>query len=285
MCDTQGNYNKNFEKAVQPFGSCFEPGCFLYLHTQTSKHNLMETAEQHHHFVAQWDFYMFAGAAAFAILAVALFLFYEFRLFLIKDPKEKYDFVNLNEIRYFWYAVLLLIVAAGFLGNTVFTERATAHGLLWFYVRLFITVSFGIIFYFIFSNVVHIYYPRSVERRLQKIRNKPRISPAGNVMRKLSDEEEKTHLEEVGANEVHSVEYDVWVDEQTGFRKIEKYSSYQHAEECPECGYVTLRIATEEVEQRPTVTDEGLLVKHYKCTYCGHRERREVVLSRITENV
>lgn len=227
---------------------------------------------------------MFTGAAAFAVLAVLLFLFYEFRLFQIKDPKEKYDFVNLHEIRYFWYAVLLLIVAAGFLGNTVLTERVTAHGLLWFYVRLFITVSFGIIFYFIFSNVVHIYYPRSVEKRLQKIRAKPRISPTGNVMRKMSDAEEKTYLDEAGENEVHSVEYDVWVDDQTGFRKIEKYSSFEHAEECPECGYVTLRIALEEVTQRPTATEDGLLVKHYKCTYCGHRQRKEAVLTRLSEN-
>jgi hypothetical protein len=244
----------------------------------------MESAE-HLQFVAHWDRYMFIGATVFAALAVLLFLSYEFRLFMVKDPKEKYDFVNLHEIKYFWYSVFLLIVAAWFLGNTLFTERVTAHGMLWFYVRLFISVSFAIIFYFIFSNIVQIYYPRSVERRLIKIRNKPRVSPAGNAMRKLTEAEEKTHLEEVGENhEMHSVEYDVWVDDQTGFKKIEKYNSFQHSEECSECGYVTLRIASEEIEVKPTTTDEGLLVKHYKCSYCGHRERREVVLTRLTEN-
>ncbi len=232
-----------------------------------------------------WDRYMFIGASAFAALAVLLFLLYEFRLFLIKDPKEKYDFVNLHEIKYFWYSVFLLIVGAWFLGNTVFTERVTSHGMLWFYVRLFVTISFGIIFYFIFSNIVQIYYPRSVERRLIKIRNKPRISPGGNAMRKLSEAEEKTHLEEVGENhELHSVEYDVWVDDQTGFKKIEKYNSFEHAEECGECGYVTMRIASEEIEVKPTVEEEGLLVKHYRCSYCKHRERREVVLTRLAEN-
>jgi hypothetical protein len=36
----------------------------------------------------------------------------------------------------------------------------------WFYVRLFITASFGVIAYIIFYSLVRIYYPRQVEKRL-----------------------------------------------------------------------------------------------------------------------
>ena len=161
--------------------------------------------------------------------------------------------------------------------------------MMWFYVRIFITVSFTVIAYFIFFSMVRIYYPRSVEKRLHKLRNTPRISPAGNPMRKLSEEEEDVHLEPSQIAEehggVHSVDYDVWIDEKTGHKHVEKYLAYQHAEECPECGYVTLRIYREDVEKSPTQSEPGVLVKHYKCSYCNHRELREVIIARLADNV
>ena len=107
-------------------------------------------------------------------------------------------------------------------------------------------------------------------------------------MRKLKEREEEAHLEPAlfrEQSEVHSVDYDVWLDEQTGFTKVEKYHAYQHAIECPECGYVTFRLRNEEIEQQPTDDDPGLLVKHYRCSYCNHREMRESVIARLSENV
>jgi hypothetical protein len=123
---------------------------------------------------------------------------------------------------------------------------------------------------------------------LNKLRTTPRISPAGNPMRRLSEEEEDVHLEaDMIAEEanVHSVDYDVWIDEKTGHKKIEKYNSYQHAEECPECGYYTMKISKEEIEVKPTANETGLLLKHYKCEYCNHREAREVKLAKLSDNV
>src|SRR5687767_7424463 len=125
------------------------------------------------------------------------------------------------------------------------------------------TVSFIIVAYFIFYSLVRIYYPRYVEKRLNKLRHKPRISPAGNPMRKLKEAEEQAHLEADQFNEqkeVQSVDYDVWLDEKTGFKKIEKYISSQHALECPECGYVTLKISKEEIIEQPGPNTSGLLV-------------------------
>ena len=107
-------------------------------------------------------------------------------------------------------------------------------------------------------------------------------------MRKLSEEEEDVHLEaDMIAEEanVHSVDYDVWIDDKTGYKKIEKYNSYQHAEECSECGYYTLKIDREEIEVKPTANETGLLLKHYKCEFCNHREAREVKLAKLSDNV
>jgi DNA-directed RNA polymerase subunit RPC12/RpoP len=162
-----------------------------------------------------------------------------------------------------------------------------ADVITWFYVRIFMTVSFIVVAYFIFYSLVRIYYPRYVEKRLNKLRNKPRISPAGNPMRKLREAEEEAHLEAsqfAEQKEIHSVDYDVWLDEKTGYKKVEKYISFHHAIECPECGYVTMKIAREELAEEPGPNTPGVLVKHYKCTYCSHREAREVVVAALSEN-
>jgi hypothetical protein len=236
-----------------------------------------------------WNEYMFMIGFAFVAIAVLIFLYYEFRVLQIKDLKQKYDFVNLKEVKFFWYAVIMLIVAGFFFANTAFTHKIMGHDKLWFYVRVFITVSLTIIAYFIFSSIVRIYYPKRLDTRLQKIRNKPRRSPDGNPMRKLSEAEEDHHLEadQVAeeSSDVHSVDYDVWIDEKTGYKKIEKYMAYQQAEECSECGYFTMRIHNEEVMNKPTQFETGLLHKHFRCTYCNHRELRETVLAKLADNV
>lgn len=241
-----------------------------------------------HEFVLQWDRYMDMAAVASIVIGVLIFIYYEFRVLQLKDYKEKYDYVNLHEVRYFWYAILALIFAAAFYSNSIATERIITKGDLWFWVRIFITVCFLVIFYFVFYSMVRIYYPRNVEKRLVKLRTKPRTSPAGNLMRKLDETEEDSHLDADQIAEeanVHSVDYDVWLDDKTGYKKIEKYDSYLHAEECPNCGFFTLKIDKEEIESKPTQELAGLLLKHYKCSYCKHREAKEVKLAKLSSNI
>ncbi|MBS1952484.1 MAG: hypothetical protein JST37_15870 [Bacteroidetes bacterium] len=240
-------------------------------------------------FVLTWDHYMELGAVICVVIAILILLYHEYRVMQIKDYKEKYDYVNLNEIRYFWFAMIAVIVALGFVANSFATGKIITHGMLWFYVRIFITACFIVIGYVAFYSMVRIYYPHYVEKRLIKLRNKPRISPAGNEMRKLSEEEEDAHLDAQQiaeeASSIHSIDYDVWIDEKTGYKKIEKYESYLHAEQCPNCGFYTFKITREEVAEKPTDHSGGLLVKHYRCDYCNHREARETKLSALSKNV
>jgi DNA-directed RNA polymerase subunit RPC12/RpoP len=243
------------------------------------------------HFVHAFDEYLTPAAYVCAGFVVLILLYHEFRIFLIKDYKQKYDYVNLHEIRYFWYAVCALILSVGLYVNSIaahMSQTIFRSSETWFYVRTFLTVSFAVIAYFIFNSLVRIYYPRYVEKRLAKLRAKPRLSPSGNPMRKLQEHEEEAHLEASQfneQNEVHSVDYDVWLDEKTGFKKIEKYNAYQHAIECPECGYVTFKITSEEIAKAPESDESGVLVKHYKCSYCNHREAKEVVVAALSENI
>ncbi|HEY9005251.1 hypothetical protein [Ohtaekwangia sp.] len=238
-------------------------------------------------FMAAWDQYMYIGGGVCVAIGVLILLYHEFKVFQVKDYKEKYDYVNLYEIRYFWYAVMAFILAGTFLANTIASHAIETNSMRWFYVRTFIVLGLTVIAYFLFFSLVKIYYPRFIERRLTRLRNTPRISPAGNIMRKLNDSEvQEHHLEGTRkGDDVHSVDYDVWIDEKTGFKKIEKYNAYEHAEECSECGYYTMKIDKEEIEEHPTPSSNGLLLKHFKCSYCGHREQHEVVIARLSENV
>lgn len=239
-------------------------------------------------FFNSWDYFMALGAYVLMGLGVLIFLYHQIRIISIKDYKEKYDYVNLYEVRFFWYCILAIILGGAFLVNSIATEMIISGGTLWFFVRIFITVCFTIIAYFVFFNMVRIYYPQYVERKLQRLRNKPRLSPTGNHMRKLSEEEEDAHLEESQIAEeanIHAVDYDVWLDEKTGFKKVEKYLTYQHAKKCPDCGYYTFKIDREEIQTAPTPTTSGLIYQYYHCHYCNHREIRQVTLTKTTDNI
>jgi hypothetical protein len=261
----------------------------IYINLPEQTSSTVESAhsgEQLYAFLAHWNQYMVMAGSAFLVLGALIFLYHEFRVLRVKDYKDRYDYVYLNEVRFAWYVVLCLIIAAFFFANTILAQRVL-QDVLWFYARVFVTVSITTMAYFEFHSMVRIHYPRQLNRRLNRIRNVPRISPQGNNMRKLSETEEDHYLEaEQVAEEsggVHSVDYDVWLDDKTGFKKIEKYWAYQHVEECSECGYFTFCIDGEEIERRPTPSEPGLLNKHFKCSYCGHREFREIVLACLVQ--
>ncbi len=228
------------------------------------------------------------GAMISLAIAILIFLYHEFRTFMVKDPKARYDYVNTHEIRYFWYAVIALIAAASLYLNKVAGPRIPVSASVLPYVRLFFLAGFAVVAYLVLVSGVRLLYPPVIERRLNRIRSKPRISPAGNVMRKLREEEEAVHLDQseidAQASTIHSAEYDVWVDEKSGYKRVEKYMGYQHAEKCGECGFYTMKINTEEITQKPSTSENGLLVKHYRCSYCHHREAREVVIARLSSN-
>jgi hypothetical protein len=61
--------------------------------------------------------------------------------------------------------------------------------------------------------------------------------------------------------------------------------AYKHAEKCSECGFFTMKIDTEEIVKKPTAQEAGLLLEHYRCSYCKHREAREVPIAALSSNV
>jgi hypothetical protein len=227
------------------------------------------------------------GVIAFAV-ALGILAYHELKVFQAKDLKERYDYVTTHEIRFFWYSVVALIISAAFFLHTIIGSMLPVEPDLHLYVGLFFLLAFAVVAYFIANSAVRILYPKVIENRLKRIRDTPRISPAGNVMRKLAEEEESVHLDQAAIDEqasaIHAAEYDVWLDEKTGYKKIEKYMGYQHAEKCGECGFFTMKIHSEEIREQPTKDKDGLLIKHFRCSYCNHREARAVVIAKLSSN-
>ena len=214
------------------------------------------------------------GAWAIAVLIV---IGHIIRLATMNDAKVKYDFINRSEIMTLWVASIILIIGCCFFANSNVTEL----GALWIFVRVFTTASMGMIVALIFQNLLKFYYPFYIEKRLKVLRYRPRISPkTGKAMKLLSEDEEDAYLDEgMQAEEnVFSIDYDVWKDLETGYVKIEKYSGHLHAIQCPECNYQTFKIVKEEILKHPAPTEEGELMKHYQCGYCGYKAKKNVTL-------
>jgi DNA-directed RNA polymerase subunit RPC12/RpoP len=244
----------------------------------------MEYNESYVAFLEVWNNWIYYIAMVFLAGGILISLYYFFKVMTLSDPKSRHDFINANEINLFWYTMLNLSIGAGLLLNISFHETVKEE-LIWFFVRVFVTASFTTIFALIFNSLIKVYYPFQVEKKLNKLRHKPRVNPNnGNTMVLLSEEDEDEYLttEMIEEESTHSVDYDVWMDKSTGYTKIEKYDGSSLAIECPSCGYRTLRIEDEEVIKSPTVDSEGEILEFYKCSYCDHKERRTEKTKKLT---
>ncbi|MFC2126721.1 hypothetical protein ACFLU5_18195 [Bacteroidota bacterium] len=221
--------------------------------------------------------------AYFAIcIGVLIIVYHYLRLLFTAEFKKRYDYINKNEVNTLWLSFLFVIVGICVLVNTFIPEGE----IVWLMVRVFVTVMMALIVGVIVSNLLKFYYPFYVEKRLRKLRYTPRKSPkSGKPMKLLSEEEEDVYLDEgMQAEEnVFSIDYDVWIDEETGYTKIEKYSGHLVAMQCPECSYQTLKVVKEEIIESPTEGEEGELMKFFKCDYCGYKERRAFRVAKLVK--
>ncbi len=232
--------------------------------------------------LSTWNLYGHYVSYAIAGVGVLILLVHYVKLMVTRDFKAKYDYINMYEIKLLWYAALLIIIAGAVFANTLYRES----GMLWFFVRLFMSTMFAIIAGVIVQNILKFYYPFYIEKRLKKLRFAPRTSPDGRKMKLLSEEEEDVYLDEgmQAEEDAFSVDYDVWIDEESGFTKIEKYNGRLHALKCSECNYQTLKVTKEDIVQSPTTTEEGELVKHFSCGYCGHKEKKSFSIAKLRED-
>lgn len=226
-----------------------------------------------------WNLYGTYASYAIAVVGLLILIGHLLKLMITTDHKDKYDYINMYEINFLWYSALMVIIALALYANTLVAES----GMMWFFVRLFVSTMFAIIAGVIVQNILKFYYPFYIEKRLKLLRFSPRISPDGRKMKLLSEEEEDVYLDEgmQAEEDAFSVDYDVWIDEESGYTKIEKYNGRLHALKCNECNYQTLKVKKEEIVQSATADTDGELVKYFTCGYCGHKEKKSYTIARL----
>ena len=236
-------------------------------------------------FLVIWNEVMIIGVIAFIAIAIFIYLFYKLKLSGIKDAKEKYDFVNLNEISWLKRVYFFFGLAAACAVNLYGMEKFTTLG-LWFFVRIFFGIACATLIGYVASLILQFYYPTKLNFKLRKLRYDPRINPKnGNKMRLLSEDEEDVHLNlGMQAEEnIFSIDYDVWIDESTGDVKIEKYNGHLIALQCNNCGFYTMKVWKEEIVETNEDGSPKELLKHYQCAYCKNVRATAFTVSKKEE--
>lgn len=221
-------------------------------------------------FLVGWHQAMLYGAFAMFAAGILLYLVHLIKISSIQVYKDKYDYINRREIKTLEIVFILIALGVAMLINRYGMDKIDEMG-VWFFVRLFISFAGGTLVGYIAFLILEYYYPGRVDKKLKKWRYMPRVNPkTGNKMRLLAEHEEDVHLDEgmKAEEDVFSIDYDVWIDEQTNDVLVEKYQGHLQALECGNCGFYTLKVVREEVTQKPTVNDPGELIKHYECSYC-----------------
>ena len=232
-------------------------------------------------FLAIFRQVLFYGTFVCIGAGILILLYLFAKLVSTKGYKAKYDFINRSEIKLLWYSCIAFISA-----GACYVTSILATEWMFVFVGLFVSIMFGMIIGVVFYNYLEYYYPTFVEERLHKLRYMPRLSSTGNEMKLLSEDEEDVHLDEGQQAEesIFSVDYDVWVDEASGETQIEKYKGHLHAEKSPTCGYYTLRVVREEIIESPTEEKEGVLVKHYECSYTKYKTQKVFNIAKLKKN-
>jgi hypothetical protein len=233
-------------------------------------------------FLVTWNDVMFIGAIAMAAVSLIVYLFYKLKVSSIKDYKERYDFINANEIKWFQRVFICIGLTVACMINLYGQEKFLELG-VWFFVRLFFSMAGATLVAYVASLILQFYYPTVLNLKLRRLRYTPRTNPeTGNRMRLLSEDEEDVHLNEgMQAEEnIFSIDYDVWVDEKSNEIKIEKYDGHLIALQCHNCGFYTMRVQREEIVERNEDGSPKELLKHYQCSYCKNVRATQFVVSR-----
>ena len=232
-------------------------------------------------FLAKWQQIVYILVFVVLGIGVLNYVFFKITFATKKTYKEKYDLASEKESKKLLTGHIMVAVALFLFCNTLEYETMKIDP-LWFFIRLFVSLCIGVLYGYIAQLILKFYYPGVLEKKLKKLRYTPRINPEnGKKMKLLSEDEEDAYLDEgMQAEEnVFSVDYDVWIDESTGYTKIEKYKGHLSALECDRCGYQTLRLEKEEIIREATAEEDGELLKEYKCSYCNRIKRKNVVLA------
>jgi hypothetical protein len=237
-------------------------------------------------FLEIWQIIALSLTGISFLSAILIIVIHKIRFSAITDFKQKYDYLGAQDSKMVFYSIVSLGLSIALFINTVYNETVQVS-YVWFFVRMFIAICIGTLIIYVSYLMIKFAYPTTLEKKMKKWRYKPRLNKKnGNVMKLLSEEEEDVHLDEgMQAEEnVFSVDYDVWVDEETEDVQIEKYPGQLIADECNSCGFKTMKLLKEEIITAPTEYMEGEMIKNYRCTFCESKRSKTVKIARLSQD-
>lgn len=207
------------------------------------------------------------------LFAFFLFLLYVIQAQSFRSRTAKYKFVSEKERPAMLGSAVIL---ASSIGAYAFILIGLSIGLsasFQYFISGILAIGLGFTVGYVLWNYLSYYQPFILEKRLNDIRFGTMKSPVtGKPMTLLNEEQEDIHLtrQMIEEEDNLSVDYDVWIDEASDFKVIERYNTRFHPLVCESCNFRTLTERTEEIIEEPEEHTPGLLRKHYECTYCGH---------------
>src|SRR5688572_12084138 len=116
-------------------------------------------------FLEYWHSAMIIGALVMTAIAVVIYIAHHIRIATIGDYKGKYDYINIHEIKNYKRVFLCLGVATMLAINLYGMGKLLNLG-VWFFVRLFISVSGGTLIAYVAFLILEYYYPTIINRKL-----------------------------------------------------------------------------------------------------------------------
>jgi len=226
-------------------------------------------------------------AGIFLFIAFFIFLFYVMGLSVSKNRTKRYDYVSSREISTLLNMMMFISLALTLYINSLMIGEFKTVNNFELVIQSLGSVIVGVLFWYASHVIIKIYYPYYLSKHLTNIRFKKLISPkTGNPMRLLNEDEEDVHLtkEQIEHEEIFAFDYDVWIDDATGYKIIEKYDVHHTSLICNKCRFRTLHEVSEKILQEPTEKAEGRLVKSYRCDNCGYKESQEKHISPLNAN-
>ena len=221
------------------------------------------------------------GSYGFLLLAILNQTIYFILLGSKLKRSEKYKFALDNEVKYLKRTANFFSIAIFFF---LFSEISSSLGvlggsMLFIFVAL-MAFMFAFMIAYGFNMYLQFYYPFVLEKRLKSIRFSKLKSSSGNYMKLLNELEEDEFMsdEMIALEEASEADFDVWMDEVSDEKIIHKYDISDKALVCPACNFRTLKERKEKVLKDASEFEEGLVEKFYQCTYCNHKESKEVKL-------
>jgi len=211
---------------------------------------------------------------------------------LTSDEARQELFVEKVEERGFWWNLLIGYLALAFFAllilsivffiqtNRVVKNKNLDNGQKFEALYPLRQILWVFTFIFPFPLIYLLFYLFSFRKAIRY--NAPVCGMCGIKMKVLSEQEEDAYLNEnqQAEEDIHSIDYDVWICPQCGAKKIFSYrdANSNKYKKCPFCGSHSYRFIRETILVPPSVLTAGKGVKIYRCDVCKKEKRIEFVI-------